>query len=50
MLKMGYATTLMFRATRSEKTYRNEERKGPEYSPLISLPLGDEEGVVQASQ
>jgi len=26
-----------------------EGRKGPEYSPLISPPLGDEEGVVHAS-
>jgi len=29
----------MFRATRSGKTYRNEGRKGPKYSPLISPPL-----------
>jgi len=46
---MGYATTLMFGATRSGKTYRNEGRKGPEYSSLMSPFLGDEEGVVQAS-
>ena len=47
--KTGYATTLMFRVTRSGKTYRNEGRKGPEYSPLISPPLGDEDGVAQPS-
>ena len=46
---MGYVATLMFGATRSGKTYKNEGRKGPEYSPLISPPLGDEEGVAQAS-
>lgn len=46
---MGYAATLMFGAMQSGRTYRNEGRKGPEYSLLISPPLGDEEGVAQAS-
>lgn len=46
---MGYAATLIFGATRRGKTYRTEGRKGPEYSPLILPPLGDEVGVVQAS-
>ena len=39
----------MFGATQSGKTERNEGRKGLEYRPLISPPLRDEEGVVQAS-
>ena len=42
---MGYAATLMFEATQSGETYRNEGRKGPEYNPLISAPLSDEDGV-----
>jgi len=49
MREMGYAATLMIGAMRSGKTYRNEGKKGPAYSPLISPPLGDEEGVLQAS-
>ena len=46
---MGYATTLIFGATQSGNTYMNEGRNGPKYSPLISPPLGDEEGVAQTS-
>ena len=46
---MGYVVTLMFGATRSGKTYRNEGKKGPEYSPLISPPGGVEEGIAQVS-
>ncbi len=46
---MGYAATMMFVVTQSEKTYRNEGRKNLEYSPLISLPRGDKEGVAHAS-
>ena len=38
MQKIGYATTLMFRAMQSGKTYKNEGRKGLEYSPLTSPP------------
>ena len=46
---MGYAATLMFKAMRNGKAYRNEGRKGPKYNPLISPPLGYEEGVTQAA-
>ena len=49
MQKTSYAATLMFEAMQSGKTYRNEGRKGPKYSPLILPSLGDKEGVTQAS-
>lgn len=49
MQKMGYVATLMLGATQGGKNYSNEGRKGPEYSPLISPPLSDKEGVAQAS-
>jgi len=46
---MSYAITLMFGATRSGRTFRDEEIKGPEYSLLIEPPLSDDEGAAQAS-
>ena len=39
----------MFEATRSVKVYMNEGTKGPENSPLISSPQGDEEELVKVS-
>lgn len=39
----------MFGATRSERSIRDEGRKGREYSLLIEPPLSDDEGVVQSS-
>lgn len=32
-----------------EKLTRMKEERVPEYNPLISTPLGDEEGVAQVS-
>jgi len=47
--KEGYAVTLMFKATRSGKAYRNEGNKGPKNSPLISALRGDKEKLTKVS-
>ena len=49
MQKEDYVVTLMFRATQSGKTYRNEGNKGPKDSPLISPPQGDKEDIIKVS-
>lgn len=46
---MDYVTTLMFRTMQRGKSYRNEGNNGLKYSPLVSPPRGDEEGIVKVS-
>jgi len=48
-LLLCYVATLMFGTTQSRRFYRNEGNKGPEHSPLISPPRGDEEGIMKIS-